>query len=122
MPSVKMAPVIKALQARPNMNSALCLTAQQREMLDQVLQIFAINADFDLDLMQPSQTLNGLSSRNFQSIDELLRLRNLVVLVHGDTTTAFETSVACFHRDIPVGHVEAGLVAYGLLRLFPEEM
>jgi UDP-N-acetylglucosamine 2-epimerase (non-hydrolysing) len=122
MPSVKMAPVIKALQARPNMNSALCLTAQQREMLDQVLQIFAINADFDLDLMQPSQTLNGLSSRNFQSIDELLRLRNLVVLVHGDTTTAFETSVACFHRDIPVGHVEAGLRTYDLLRLFPEEM
>jgi UDP-N-acetylglucosamine 2-epimerase (non-hydrolysing) len=122
MPSVKMAPVIKALQARPNMNSALCLTAQQREMLDQVLQIFAINADFDLDLMQPSQTLNGLSSRNFQSIDELLHLRNLVVLVHGDTTTAFETSVACFHRDIPVGHVEAGLRTYDLLRLFPEEM
>jgi UDP-N-acetylglucosamine 2-epimerase (non-hydrolysing) len=72
MPAVKMAPVIKALQAHPNMNSALCLTAQQREMLDQVLQIFAINADFDLDLMQPSQTLNGLSSRIFQSIDELL--------------------------------------------------
>jgi hypothetical protein len=61
MPFVKMAPVIKALQAHPNMNSALCLTAQHREMLDQVLQIFAIKADFDLDLMQPSQTLNGLS-------------------------------------------------------------
>lgn len=67
-----MAPVVKALQAHPNMNSVLCLTAQHREMLDQVLQIFAIKADIDLDLMQPSQALNGLSARIFQSIDELL--------------------------------------------------
>ena len=118
-----MAPVIKALQAHPNMNSVVCLTAQHREMLDQVLQIFAIKADFDLDLMQPSQTLNGLSSRIFQSIDELLTsAKPDVVLVHGDTTTAFVTSVACFHRNIPVGHVEAGLRTYDLLRPFPEEM
>ena len=118
-----MAPVIKALQAHPNMNPVLCLTAQHREMLDQVLQIFAIKADFDLDLMQPSQTLNGLSSRIFQSMDELLATAKPdVVLVHGDTTTAFVTSVACFHRNIPVGHVEAGLRTYDLLRLFPEEM
>ncbi|MGH6843264.1 MAG: UDP-N-acetylglucosamine 2-epimerase, partial [Methylocella sp.] len=66
-----MAPVIKALQAHSNMKSVLCLTAQHREMLDQVLQIFAIKGDFDLDLMQPSQTLNGLSSRIFQNIDEI---------------------------------------------------
>jgi UDP-N-acetylglucosamine 2-epimerase (non-hydrolysing) len=121
--AIKMAPVIKALQAHPNMNSVLCLTAQHREMLDQVLQIFAIEADFDLDLMQPSQTLNGLSSRIFQSIDELLAsAKPDVVLVHGDTTTAFVTSVACFHRNIPIGHVEAGLRTYDLLRPFPEEM
>jgi UDP-N-acetylglucosamine 2-epimerase (non-hydrolysing) len=121
--AIKMAPVIKALQAHPNMNSVLCLTAQHREMLDQVLQIFAIKADFDLDLMQPSQTLNGLSSRIFQSIDELLAsAKPDVVLVHGDTTTAFVTSVACFHRNIPVGHVEAGLRTYDLSRPFPEEM
>src|ERR1700732_4030903 len=114
---------MKALQAHPHMNSVLCLTAQHREMLDQVLQIFAIKADFDLDLMQPSQTLNGLSSRIFQSIDELLAsAKPDVVLVHGDTTTAFVTSVACFHRNIPVGHVEAGLRTYDLLRPFPEEM
>ena len=118
-----MAPVIKALQVHLNINSVLCLTAQHREMLDQVLQIFAINADFDLDLMQPSQTLNGLSSRIFQSIDELLAsAKPDVVLVHGDTTTAFVTSVACFHRNIAVGHVEAGLRTYDLLRPFPEEM
>ena len=118
-----MTPVIKALQTHPHMNSVLCLTAQHREMLDQVLQIFAIKADFDLDLMQPSQTLNGLSSRIFQSIDELLAsAKPDVVLVHGDTTTAFVTSVACFHRNIPVGHVEAGLRTYDLLRPFPEEM
>ncbi|MGA9214171.1 MAG: UDP-N-acetylglucosamine 2-epimerase (non-hydrolyzing), partial [Methylocella sp.] len=121
--AIKMAPVIKALQAHPNMNSVLCLTAQHREMLDQVLRIFAIKADFDLDLMQPSQTLNGLSSRIFQSIDELLAsAKPDVVLVHGDTTTAFVTSVACFHRNIPVGHVEAGLRTYDLSRPFPEEM
>jgi UDP-N-acetylglucosamine 2-epimerase (non-hydrolysing) len=121
--AIKMAPVIKALQAHPNMNSVLCLTAQHREMLDQVLQIFALKADFDLDLMQPSQTLNGLSSRIFQSVDELLAsAKPDVVLVHGDTTTAFVTSVACFHRKIPVGHVEAGLRTYDLLRPFPEEM
>ena len=121
--AIKMAPVIKALQVHPNINSVLCLTAQHREMLDQVLQIFAIKADFDLDLMQPSQTLNELSSRIFQSIDELLAsAKPDVVLVHGDTTTAFVTSVACFHRNIAVGHVEAGLRTYDLLRPFPEEM
>jgi UDP-N-acetylglucosamine 2-epimerase (non-hydrolysing) len=121
--AIKMAPVIKALQVHLNINSVLCLTAQHREMLDQVLQIFAIKADFDLDLMQPSQTLNGLSSRIFQSIDELLAsAKPDVVLVHGDTTTAFVTSVACFHRNIAVGHVEAGLRTYDLLRPFPEEM
>jgi UDP-N-acetylglucosamine 2-epimerase (non-hydrolysing) len=121
--AIKMAPVIKALQAHPTMNSVVCLTAQHREMLDQVLQIFAIKGDIDLDLMQPSQTLNGLSARIFQSIDELLAsVKPDVVLVHGDTTTAFATSVACFHRRIPVGHVEAGLRTYDLLRPFPEEM
>jgi UDP-N-acetylglucosamine 2-epimerase len=121
--AIKMAPVVKALQAHPNMNSVLCLTAQHREMLDQVLQIFAIKADIDLDLMQPSQTLNGLSARIFQSIDDLLAsAKPDVVLVHGDTTTAFVTSVACFHRKIPVGHVEAGLRTYDLSRPFPEEM
>lgn len=121
--AIKIAPVVKALQAHPNMNSVLCLTAQHREMLDQVLQIFAIKADIDLDLMQPSQTLNGLSARIFQSIDELLAsAKPDVVLVHGDTTTAFVTSVACFHRKIPVGHVEAGLRTYDLSRPFPEEM
>lgn len=118
-----MAPVIKALQADSNFNSVLCLTAQHREMLDQVLQIFAIKGDFDLDLMQPSQTLNGLSSRIFQNIDEILAsAKPDVVLVHGDTTTAFATSVACFHRNIRVGHVEAGLRTYDLKRPFPEEM
>ena len=121
--AIKMAPVIKALQAHPNMDSVLCLTAQHREMLDQVLRIFALKADFDLDLMQPSQSLNELSSRIFQSIDELLAsAKPDVVLVHGDTTTAFVTSVACFHRNIPVGHVEAGLRTYDLLRPFQEEM
>src|ERR1700737_1565163 len=121
--AIKMAPVIKALQTQPNMNSVLCLTAQHREMLDQVLSVFCNKHDFDSDLMQPSQTLNGLSSRIFQSIDELLASAQPdVVLVHGDTTTAFVTSVACFHRNIPVGHVEAGLRTYDLLRPFPEEM
>ncbi|MGH6833971.1 MAG: non-hydrolyzing UDP-N-acetylglucosamine 2-epimerase [Methylocella sp.] len=121
--AIKMAPVIKALQAHSNMKSVLCLTAQHREMLDQVLQIFAIKGDFDLDLMQPSQTLNGLSSRIFQNIDEIITsAKPDVVLVHGDTTTAFVTSVACFHRNIPVGHVEAGLRTHDLKRPFPEEM
>lgn len=121
--AIKMAPVIKALDAHPAVDSIVCLTAQHREMLDQVLQLFAIDAQFDLDLMREAQTLNGLTSRMFHGIDEILAAAKPdVVLTHGDTTTAFVTSVACFHNKIAVGHVEAGLRTYDFLRPFPEEM
>jgi UDP-N-acetylglucosamine 2-epimerase (non-hydrolysing) len=118
-----MAMVIKAIQAQPQLQSIVCITAQHRQMLDQVLQLFSINADFDLNLMQPSQTLNGLASRVVKEIDPLLLSASPdVVLTHGDTTTAMATSLACFHRNIPVAHVEAGLRTYDLSRPFPEEM
>jgi UDP-N-acetylglucosamine 2-epimerase (non-hydrolysing) len=121
--AIKMALVIKALQAHPNVHSIVCATAQHRHMLDQVLGIFAIEADIDLDLMQPNQTLNGLGSNLFREMDACLTTTSPdVVLTHGDTTTAFVTSIACYHRGIAVAHVEAGLRTYDFSHPFPEEM
>jgi UDP-N-acetylglucosamine 2-epimerase (non-hydrolysing) len=117
-----MAPVIKALQAS-GLPVKVCVTAQHREMLDQVNHFFDIKPDYDLNLMQPGQSLNILSSRLFNSLDAVLNEVNPDwVLVHGDTTTSSIAAWAAFHRGIKVGHIEAGLRTYNKLAPFPEEV
>nr|WP_084564836.1 UDP-N-acetylglucosamine 2-epimerase (non-hydrolyzing) [Pseudoxanthobacter soli] len=120
--AIKMAPVVRALSNADGIASFVCVTGQHRQMLDQVLELFAIEPDYDLGLMVPNQTLNGLSARAIAGLDDVLtEARPDRVLVHGDTTTAMAASIAAFHRGIPVGHVEAGLRTYDLARPWPEE-
>jgi UDP-N-acetylglucosamine 2-epimerase (non-hydrolysing) len=122
--AIKMAPVVEALRARPReILTTVCVTAQHRAMLDQVLALFGIIPDVDLALMKPGQSLAELTSGILPAVDGVLtRCRPDVVLVHGDTTTAMATSLAAFYRQIPVGHVEAGLRSGTLSAPFPEEM
>lgn len=121
--AIKMAPLIHALKAEPRLKTLVCLTAQHRQMLDQVLEIFDITADIDLDLMKPGQQLTGLTAQVLTSLDEVLKLHKPdCVLVHGDTTTAMAASMAAFYLHIPVGHVEAGLRTYDMHHPWPEEM
>jgi UDP-N-acetylglucosamine 2-epimerase (non-hydrolysing) len=121
--AIKMAPVVKRLALEAEIESIVCTTGQHRSMLRQVLDIFELETDFDLDLMAPNQTLNGLSSRIFAALDPLLeQIKPDRVLVHGDTTTAMVGAVAAFHRGIPVAHVEAGLRTGNLKQPWPEEM
>ena len=120
--AIKMAPVIKALQ-NAGASVHICVTAQHRDMLDHVMNFFGLTADFDLNLMQPNQTLNKLASRIFDRMDEVLQQAQPdIVLVHGDTTTSSIAAWAAFHRGIQVGHVEAGLRTYNKLAPFPEEV
>jgi UDP-N-acetylglucosamine 2-epimerase (non-hydrolysing) len=121
--AIKMAPVIYALKEREQeFQCSVISTAQHRHMLDQVLNVFDIQTDFDLNVMSPNQSLNGLTSKLFAAIDQALaQLSPDLVLVQGDTTTAFTAAVAAFHRKIPVGHVEAGLRSRDLENPFPEE-
>ncbi len=117
-----MAPVVAALEGAPGIVSRICTTGQHREMLDQVLKVFGIRPDHDLGLMRPGQGLNGLTARLFEAIDPILIAEAPDrVLVHGDTTTALAAALAAFHRQIPVGHVEAGLRTGDLARPWPEE-
>lgn len=121
--AIKMAPVIKALQQYPTQFSCMvCVTAQHREMLDQVLDIFGIVPDFDLDIMKPGQDLYDVTSRVLLGMREVLaQCSPDVVLVHGDTTTTFAATLAAFYQKIPVGHVEAGLRTHNLYSPWPEE-
>ena len=120
--AIKMAPLYHELQ-KNNFEVKVCVTAQHREMLDQVLDFFEIVPDYDLDLMQPNQTLNGLSARILSRIDEVLTIENPdLVLVHGDTTTSSMVALAAFHLGIKTGHVEAGLRTYNKQAPFPEEI
>ena len=108
--AVKMAPIVKEIERTPGLESLVCVTAQHRQMLDQVLRLFEIEADVDLNLMQPGQMLSGLTARVFSHLDPVLEdLKPDWVLVQGDTTTVMAASIAAFHRRIKVGHVEAGL-------------
>jgi UDP-N-acetylglucosamine 2-epimerase (non-hydrolysing) len=121
--AIKMAPIVKAIESHSLLEAFVCLTAQHRQMLDQVLSLFEIKADADLNLMQENQGLNTLTARIFEKFETLLEsVKPDVVLTQGDTTTAFAASAACFHRRIEVGHVEAGLRTYDFERPFPEEM
>ena len=117
-----MAPVVRALAAKDGIESRVCVTGQHRQMLDQVLSLFDIAPDIDLQVMTPDQSLNGLFGRIVSATDTLLQQwRPDYVLVHGDTTTASAAALAAFHLGIPVGHVEAGLRTGNILRPFPEE-
>jgi UDP-N-acetylglucosamine 2-epimerase (non-hydrolysing) len=121
--AIKMAPLVKVLEAQSGIVSEICVTWQHRTMLDQVLALFDIRPDYDLDVMVPSQSLNGLSARVLGAVDDLLAsAKPDRVLVHGDTTTAMAASLAAFHRKIPVGHVEAGLRTHDLSQPWPEEL
>ena len=117
-----MAPVVNALSAADDMESVVCVTAQHRDMLDQVLGIFNIVPDEDLDLMTPGQSLHALTARVLVGMQTVLeRHQPDVVLVHGDTTTTLATALAAFYAQIPVGHVEAGLRTGDMSAPFPEE-
>lgn len=121
--AVKMAPLVRELSARPEFEVKVCVTAQHRGMLDQVLHIFRIHPDFDLDIMKESQTLSYITSSVLNGIGDILAAEKPdIVLVHGDTTTTFSSALAAFYRQIPVGHVEAGLRTYDRYSPFPEEM
>jgi len=120
--AIKMAPLVQALNDSRDFKSAVCVTAQHRHMLDQALATFGIVPDYDLDLMRPNQNLNSLTSAVLTELPAVLcASKPDVVLVHGDTTTAFAASVASFYAGIPVGHVEAGLRSFNLSAPFPEE-
>ncbi|MGD0897236.1 MAG: UDP-N-acetylglucosamine 2-epimerase (non-hydrolyzing) [Thermoguttaceae bacterium] len=120
--AIKLAPVIKALRAAPDFETSVVSTGQHREMLRQVTEIFQIEINHDLDVMQPGQTLPELTARLMVGIDrQLATARPDIVLVQGDTTTVFVAALACFYRHVPVGHVEAGLRTYDLRAPFPEE-
>ncbi|MCL2401479.1 MAG: UDP-N-acetylglucosamine 2-epimerase (non-hydrolyzing) [Oscillospiraceae bacterium] len=121
--AIKMAPLVKELESRPEIESIVCVTAQHRQMLDQVLKIFDIKPDFDLDLMRHGQTLSDITSGALTGIENVLKeTRPDVVLVHGDTTTTLAGALAAFYQQIPVGHVEAGLRTWNKYSPYPEEM
>ncbi|WP_370652361.1 non-hydrolyzing UDP-N-acetylglucosamine 2-epimerase, partial [Herminiimonas sp.] len=118
-----MAPLVRTLAQTPGIESVVCVTGQHRSMLEQVMALFEIKADHDLDVMMPNQSLNLLCSRIFAKLDPILESeRPDRVLVHGDTTTAMVAATAAFQRRIPVGHVEAGLRTGDLSQPWPEEM
>ncbi|SFU64918.1 UDP-N-acetylglucosamine 2-epimerase (non-hydrolysing) [Alicyclobacillus macrosporangiidus] len=121
--AVKMAPLVKALDRTPGVESLVCVTAQHREMLDQVLEVFAIQPDEDLDIMEPCQTLGTITRKALQGLEDVIeRRRPDIVLVHGDTTTTFAAALAAFYHQVAIGHVEAGLRTYDKYSPFPEEM
>lgn len=121
--AIKMAPLAIALKNNPMIEDSVCVTAQHRQMLDQVLDIFGIKPDYDLDIMKERQTLVGITARVLEGLDKVLKeVKPDIVLVHGDTTTSFVGALAAFYNQIPVGHVEAGLRTYDIYSPFPEEM
>ncbi|CAG0910372.1 unnamed protein product, partial [Cyprideis torosa] len=120
--AIKMAPLVHALQSNPNFDARVCVTAQHRQMLDQVLELFAITPDYDLNIMQPGQSLYEITANILNGIKPVLEeFKPDVVLVHGDTTTTFATSLAAFYQQIAVGHIEAGLRTNNLYSPWPEE-
>ncbi|MCS6793154.1 MAG: UDP-N-acetylglucosamine 2-epimerase (non-hydrolyzing) [Oscillatoriaceae bacterium SKYG93] len=120
--AIKLAPVIQLMKRSPSFNTQVILTGQHREMVDQVMQLFALKADRDLAIMQPKQTLTDITCRSLQGLESLFQeLKPQLVLVQGDTTTAFAAALAAFYQQIPVGHVEAGLRTDDLFNPYPEE-
>ncbi len=121
--AIKMAPLVRELEKNKLINSVVCVTAQHREMLDQVLEIFKITPDYDLDIMKQRQSLIEITNNVLKGIDDVIKeVRPDIVLVHGDTSTTFAGSLAAFYNKVKVGHVEAGLRTYDKYFPYPEEM
>lgn len=121
--AVKMAPLVKELAGREGLESLCCVTAQHRQMLDSVLEVFDLKPDYDLDIMTPRQTLSGITSKCLLGMDEAIdALKPDMILVHGDTSTTFAGALSAFYHQVKVGHVEAGLRTYDKYSPFPEEM
>jgi len=121
--AIKMAPLALELSSRPELEAVCCVTAQHREMLDSVLDIFGLRPDYDLNVMEPRQTLSTITSKCLNGMDGVLEAAKPdLVLVHGDTSTTFAGALAAFYHKIPVGHVEAGLRTYDKWSPFPEEV
>jgi len=120
--AIKMCPLVNELKTRPNIKAVVCVTGQHRQMLDQVLEAFSVIPDYDLSIMKDKQTLFDVTINILERIKVVLEdVKPNVVLVHGDTSTTFITSLACFYLQIPVGHVEAGLRTYNIYSPYPEE-
>ena len=120
--AIKMCPLVNELKTRKGLQTVVCVTAQHRQMLDQVLTTFGVVPDYDLNIMKDRQTLFDITTGILNQIREVLEeVRPDVVLVHGDTSTTFVTALACFYLQIPVGHVEAGLRTYNIHSPYPEE-
>ncbi|MDE7043116.1 MAG: UDP-N-acetylglucosamine 2-epimerase (non-hydrolyzing) [Oscillospiraceae bacterium] len=121
--AIKMAPLVRELSSREDIESICCVTAQHREMLDSVLEVFSLKPDWDLDIMTPRQTLSTITSKCLTGMDEAIdALAPHMVLVHGDTSTTFAGALSAFYHKVPVGHVEAGLRTYDKYSPYPEEM
>lgn len=122
--AIKMVPLVKELQKNSNnIDTFVCVTAQHRQMLDQVLDIFSVSPDYDLNIMQSRQTLEHITTRSLEGLSSVFEeIKPDVVLVHGDTTTCFSASLAAFYKQVKVGHVEAGLRTFDKYHPFPEEM
>lgn len=120
--AIKMCPLVNELKTRKNINTVVCVTGQHRQMLDQVLEAFQVEPDYDLSIMKDKQTLFDITTNILNRIKAVLEeVKPDVVLVHGDTSTTFVTALACFYLQIPVGHVEAGLRTYNIYSPYPEE-
>ena len=120
--AIKMCPLVNELKTRKGIETAVCVTGQHRQMLDQVLEAFSVVPDYDLSVMKERQTLFDVTTNILNRIREVLEtVRPDVVLVHGDTSTTFVTALACYYLQIPVGHVEAGLRTYNIYSPYPEE-
>ena len=121
--AIKMAPLVKELEKRKEIESIVCVTAQHREMLDQVLETFDIKPDYDLNIMKQGQTLGDITTRALNGLEEVIKeVKPDIVLVHGDTTTTFAGALAAFYNQVAIGHVEAGLRTNDKYSPYPEEM
>lgn len=120
--AIKMCPLVRVLKEKSDIKCTVCVTGQHREMLDQVTDLFHVDADYDLNVMKPNQTLTGITIEILRSIGGVIEKEKPdIVLVHGDTSTAFAASLSAFYHQVPVGHVEAGLRTYDMQSPYPEE-
>lgn len=119
---IKMAPIVKELEKRDGVESIVCITAQHREMLDQVLDLFEIKPDYDLNIFEPGQSLTGITTKALEGLEEvIIKEKPDVLLVQGDTTTVFAGALAAFYQKVKIGHVEAGLRSGNIYSPYPEE-